>query len=127
VSEEVKGATLGDSDRYIMMFTCGECGHSDTKTFTKKAYHETVVIITCLNCGSNHLVADNLGWFRDKPVNVEDLAKEKGNNILKLNNAPKLAKILDRLKFVGEKQTVTMRDDQERRERLKNEEEQNKK
>jgi protein import protein ZIM17 len=123
----VKGATLGDSDRYIMMFKCGACGHADTKTFTKKAYHETVVIMTCDNCGKNHLIADNLGWFRDKPVNVEDLAKESGNTAVRINNAPKLSKLLETLKFVGDKETVTLRQDKERKEILDSKKEEEKK
>ena len=30
-----------------------------------------------------HLIADNLGWFRDGGVNVEDLMAEQGNRVHK--------------------------------------------
>lgn len=106
VPDEVKGATLGDSDRYIMMFTCEVCNHKMTKTFTKKSYHTGVVIIVCDNCDSKHLIADNLGWFRDKPVNVEDLAKEKGGQAVRVQNNLKLQQLLQQMKYVGYKDTI---------------------
>ena len=28
-----------------------------------------------------HLIADNLGWFRDEGVNIEQLMKEKGKKV----------------------------------------------
>jgi len=105
VPDEVKGTVLGDEDRYVMMMTCSVCNHKMNKTFTKKAYHTGVVIITCDNCGNNHLIADNLGWFRDTSVNVEDLAKEKGEEAIRVNNSPRLQQILQSLKFIGHKGT----------------------
>jgi protein import protein ZIM17 len=89
-----------------MMFTCGHCGHKDTKTFTKKAYHSSVVIIRCDGCDNNHLVADNLGWFRDEKVNIEQISKEHGNNMTKVNSSPRLQQVLNKIKFVGVKGEV---------------------
>ena len=93
------------------MFTCGACGHKDVKTCTKKAYNESVVIIKCQNCEENHLIADNLGWFRDEKVNIESLAKETGDVAVRVNNSPKIQKTLEKLKFVGLKGTYTMESD----------------
>jgi len=93
------------------MCTCNVCGHKIVKTFTKKAYHNGVVIIICDNCDSNHLIADNLGWFRDDPVNIEDLAQEKGDSVLKLYNDSKMQKVLENLEFVGVKHTATIESD----------------
>lgn len=39
------------------------------------AYTTTVVLIRCPGCQAIHLIADNLGWFEDKPVNVEELVR----------------------------------------------------
>mmetsp|Transcript_39502 Transcript_39502/g.45363 ORF Transcript_39502/g.45363 Transcript_39502/m.45363 type:complete len:87 (+) Transcript_39502:298-558(+) len=66
------------------MYTCNVCQHRQARTFTKGAYHKGVVIIRCESCENFHLIADNLGWFRDDKVTVEDLMKEKGDKILKV-------------------------------------------
>ena len=29
------------------------------------------MVFRCGNCENLHLIADNLGWFEDEPVNVE--------------------------------------------------------
>ena len=38
------------------------------------------------NCKSNHLIADHLGWFDDDSVSIEDIMKEKGQEITKIGN-----------------------------------------
>jgi len=54
----------------------------------KKSYNEGVVIIKCDGCQNNHLIADNLGWFReDSSVNIEDLMREKKDELKKLDSA----------------------------------------
>ena len=53
--------------------------------FTKKAYHSGIVVIRCDGCQSLHLIADNLGWVNDKNINIEDIMREKGETIKKLN------------------------------------------
>ncbi|KAG5459291.1 MAG: DNL zinc finger-domain-containing protein [Olpidium bornovanus] len=50
---------------------------------SKLAYTKGVVLIQCEGCSNRHLIADNLGWFRDKKVNVEDLVRENGEVIRK--------------------------------------------
>ena len=30
-----------------------------------------------------HLIADNLGWFRDEKVNIEQIMQEQGNKVNK--------------------------------------------
>lgn len=52
------------------MFTCGQCGTRDLRSFTKNAYHNGIVLIKCEGCKGLHLVADNLGWFENEPKNL---------------------------------------------------------
>lgn len=48
------------------------------------------MIIRCPSCENNHLIADNLGWFRDTPVNVETMAEEKGQKVRRLTDVEEL-------------------------------------
>lgn len=52
--------------------------------FTKRAYHYGSVLIRCEGCEGVHLIADNLGWFEDANVNVEDILKSKGEEFKKM-------------------------------------------
>jgi len=40
-----------------------------------------VVLIRCEGCDNLHLISDNLGWFRDESVNIEQLMKEQGKKV----------------------------------------------
>jgi protein import protein ZIM17 len=64
-----------------MAFTCNICKNKQARTFSKYAYTKGVVLIRCEGCDSLHLIADNLGWFRDQRVNIEQIMKEKGEQI----------------------------------------------
>uniref|UniRef100_A0A7M5WUC7 DNL-type domain-containing protein n=1 Tax=Clytia hemisphaerica TaxID=252671 RepID=A0A7M5WUC7_9CNID len=66
-------------------FTCNVCEHRSSKTLSKQAYQSGVVLIRCEGCQNLHLIADNLGWFRDNKVNIEDLMKEKGEEVKQLS------------------------------------------
>ena len=65
-----------------MAYTCGKCGTKQARTFSKSSYEKGVVLLRCENCDSLHLIADNLGWFRDESVNIEDLMREKGETVV---------------------------------------------
>ncbi|KAJ1835847.1 hypothetical protein LPJ63_000769 [Coemansia sp. RSA 2711] len=72
--------------RLLIGFTCKVCNHRQHKTMSKNAYQNGVVLIQCDGCKSRHLIADNLGWFRDKSVNIADLMQEKGEQVRELKS-----------------------------------------
>ena len=59
-----------------MMFTCGRCDTRATRGFSRQAYENGVVIVTCPGCNSKHVVADRMGWFGE-PGSVEDFIAQK--------------------------------------------------
>ncbi|KAJ2689158.1 hypothetical protein IWW39_001712 [Coemansia spiralis] len=75
-----------DEVRMLIGFTCKVCKHRQYKTMSKNAYERGVVLMQCDGCKSRHLIADNKGWFRDRSVNVEDLMREKGEEVRQLKD-----------------------------------------
>ncbi|KAJ2039134.1 hypothetical protein GGH13_006788 [Coemansia sp. S155-1] len=72
--------------RMLIGFTCKVCNHRQYKTMSKNAYERGVVLMQCDGCKSRHLIADNKGWFRDKSVNIEELMREKGEEVRQLKD-----------------------------------------
>ena len=79
---------------YAMMFTCKHCNTRSTKTFSKQSYHNGVVIVTCNGCAKHHLVADNLGWFFDKKKTIEDIMREQGKDVTKVDQLNEVIEFL---------------------------------
>ncbi|KAG2144590.1 DNL zinc finger-domain-containing protein [Suillus clintonianus] len=74
--------------RLGIVFTCTAeaCSHRSSHTFTKRAYERGIVIVQCPGCKNRHLIADNLGWFKDstedgKLRNIEDLLSARGESV----------------------------------------------
>eukprot|EP01017_Pseudomicrothorax_dubius_P008015 TRINITY_DN1259_c0_g1_i19.p1 TRINITY_DN1259_c0_g1~~TRINITY_DN1259_c0_g1_i19.p1 ORF type:complete len:199 (+),score=40.25 TRINITY_DN1259_c0_g1_i19:19-615(+) len=114
LEDEVKGTNLGNSGVYMLMLTCGVCNTKMVRTFSKQAYHTGVVLLRCEGCEKVHLIADNLGWFEDNPVNVEDLLKRKGEKVIKIKDHPDINRILSHIKFAPKEKaapTKTAEDD----------------
>ncbi|KAF9900820.1 Threonine synthase-like 1 [Linnemannia zychae] len=78
--------------RMLIGFTCTVCNHRSHKTMSKHAYNHGVVIMQCDHCKNRHLIADHLGWFKNGGVTVEDLVKEKGEEVRKLTREYRLVK-----------------------------------
>ncbi|XP_076086498.1 uncharacterized protein LOC143057141 [Mytilus galloprovincialis] len=69
----------------LMAYKCKVCGTKNQETFSKQAYEKGVVIVTCKECKSNHLIADHLGWFQDfKGRTIEEILAEKGETVKKV-------------------------------------------
>ena len=64
-----------------MAFTCAKCDTKQARTFSKDSYTKGVVLLRCGGCDNLHLIADNLGWFRDGKTNIEDIMREKGEQV----------------------------------------------
>jgi mitochondrial protein import protein ZIM17 len=90
--EYMKGTSSGSVTKLAKMgivFTCTKCESRVARIFTRRSYEKGVVIVrleekdgckdprgSCL-----HLIADNLGWFEDNPVNVETLLASRGEAV----------------------------------------------
>ena len=108
-SNSVK-AEQPDEPKYSLTFTCKvpECDERTSHMFSKRAYHHGIVIIQCPKCEnryvatkrkfyirisqthggwSRHLIADNLGWFKDERTgqgslrNIEEIMRSKGQQV----------------------------------------------
>lgn len=73
-----------------MIYTCKVCSTRNSQTISNQAYTEGIVIVKCSGCQNKHLVADNLGWFKDKKTNIEDILKEKGETVRRVAIGKKL-------------------------------------
>ncbi|OAX38876.1 zf-DNL-domain-containing protein [Rhizopogon vinicolor AM-OR11-026] len=80
--DQIQEARLG------IVFTCTAeaCSHRSSHTFTKRAYERGIVIVQCPGCKNRHLIADNLGWFKDsteegKLRNIEDILRARGETV----------------------------------------------
>ncbi|KAG8215055.1 DNL zinc finger-domain-containing protein [Butyriboletus roseoflavus] len=74
--------------RLAIAFTCTAdgCNHRSAHTFTKRAYERGIVLIQCPSCKNRHLIADNLGWFKDdtedgRLKNIEDILRVRGERV----------------------------------------------
>ncbi|KAJ2363890.1 hypothetical protein IW150_006626 [Coemansia sp. RSA 2607] len=72
--------------RMLIGFTCKVCNHRQHKTMSKHAYTKGVVLIQCDHCKNRHLIADHLGWFRDRAVDIQDIMREKGEDVRHLQD-----------------------------------------
>ena len=48
-------------EKFLMMYTCKICNHRNAQMVSKVAYNQGMVVSTCRQCKSKHLIADNEG------------------------------------------------------------------
>ena len=97
--EDIKGTRGAANGLLLMAYTCGKCEHKQVRTFSRKSYEEGVVLVRCENCDSLHLIADNLGWFEDQKVNIQQIMERQGSQVH--TNVTDQAVEIDRIPFHG--------------------------
>lgn len=68
--------------KFELQYTCNVCDTRNRHKVSRIAYRKGVVIATCKGCGSQHLIADNLGftnlWNEEEGGNIEEYFAGKG-------------------------------------------------
>lgn len=71
--------------KFQLYYTCKKCNSRNAHIISKLAYEKGVVIVKCNGCQNNHLIADNLKWFKDDNTNIEDILKQKGETVKRVS------------------------------------------
>eukprot|EP00775_Hariotina_reticulata_P003968 gene3968-4221_t len=66
-------------------FTCGRCDTRSVKAFSRQAFEQGVVLITCPGCQAMHLIADHLGWFGDRGFKIDEYMQSKGHTVKRVS------------------------------------------
>ncbi|KAK4516564.1 uncharacterized protein ATC70_011538 [Mucor velutinosus] len=114
----------------LIGFTCKVCNERSHHTMSKHSYTKGVVLIQCPGCKNRHLIADNLGWFKDSRTTVEDLVKEKGEAIRKIivddQGVERLGDLMEWLPEITEEEKAKKEEAKLKAEELKKSQEQHK-
>lgn len=76
----IPGAQTGGR-KLAVIFTCTVCETRSVKQFTEQAYHHGVVLARCPGCQNLHLIADRLGYFDERPMDLETIAAQTGQTV----------------------------------------------
>ncbi|KAI7879881.1 zf-DNL-domain-containing protein [Lichtheimia hyalospora FSU 10163] len=128
LQKEEQDESVDPKHQMLIGFTCEVCKERSHHVMSKLAYTKGVVLIECPGCKNRHLIADNLGWFRDSTTTVEDLVKEKGEAIRKVIVDDKgvehqVPDIMEWLPDIGEEERVKKEKARQEADRLRQEQE----
>ena len=101
---EIGGNRTGQDGLLLMAYTCAKCDTKQARTFSRHSYEHGVVLIRCQSCDSLHLIADNLGWFEDEKVNIEEIMrrKEGSQEVVRTNITDQAVEIVEEREIVEE-------------------------
>lgn len=74
------------SETLKLGYLCKVCHKRSTKNISKQAYKHGVVIVACPGCSTNHLIIDNIGWFKNAKGlrNIDDVIAANTGHIRKI-------------------------------------------
>lgn len=81
------------SEKLHVAFTCTKCNTRSTRSMSRQAYTEGVVLIRCGGCEKLHLFADHLGWFGDDKSDIVSIMAEKGIKVNTIRADPRVQKV----------------------------------
>ena len=81
---------LGGSDKMLIVYTCKPCGTRNSQEISRIAYKEGIVVSTCSNCKSSHLIADNTGKLdmAEYGKKIDTYLESKGETVQRLVLTP---------------------------------------
>lgn len=120
---ESEEEVIDPNHKMLIGFTCKVCQDRSHHVMSKHSYTKGVVLIQCPGCKNRHLIADNLGWFRDSKTTVEDLVKEKGEAIRRVfvdnQGVERLGDLMEWLPDIAEEEKVKKAEAKKKAEELK--------
>ena len=85
------GSTNTQLEKFLMMYTCKICQQRNAQMVSKVAYNHGMVVSTCKQCKSKHLIADNEGKLdmAEYGKKIEDyLVNTRGESVQRISITP---------------------------------------
>ena len=80
-SKQAQSRPKRKTDRFELQFTCNVCDAPNSHSISRHAYAKGTVLVTCPNCNSAHLIADNLNWIEDDFRNLKEAMQQRGQPV----------------------------------------------
>ena len=79
------------NDKIGISFVCtvDNCNTRITKQIKRRSYEKGTVVIQCPTCGTHHIIADNMGMYKDitdGKKNIEEIAESVGRNVTRVDS-----------------------------------------